>query len=178
MMGQSQYLAGLGAARYFGNGGLCALCHESLRRSRNHSVVGDQQVPAWLGFPCRLGDRAGQRVHSRVKGASDLSARSPQIVANCRGTALDPKGYTQRLRNFCALSDHVDRIGQYRHLAARLRGLAEAAHLLETRAELLWIAQSYERLADAPGLTRIVDGHRTLELADGASQTTDKIAFP
>lgn len=61
------------------------------------------------------------------------------------------------------LAQHPDRAGHYRLLANRLRGLATAAQLPEVRAELLWLAHSYDRLADAPELSRIEDGFRVLE---------------
>src|SRR5437762_412738 len=37
-----------------------ALGHETLRRRRNHLVVGGDQIPTGLGPPCRLTDRAVQ----------------------------------------------------------------------------------------------------------------------
>jgi hypothetical protein len=42
----------------------------------------------------------------------------------------------------------MERTQEYRRLAERLRGLSERASLPEAKAELLWLAQSYERLAD------------------------------
>jgi len=64
------------------------------------------------------------------------------------------------------LADGPDRTAHYRLLADRLRGLATAAQLPEVRAELLWLAHSYDRLADAPELTRIEDSRRVLETLD------------
>ena len=54
------------------------------------------------------------------------------------------------------------------HLLAanKLRALAEAAQYPEIRAELLWLAQSYERLAGDPTMNRIVDGFRSLEMRE------------
>jgi hypothetical protein len=54
-------------------------------------------------------------------------------------------------------------------MAQRLRGLADVAQFPEIRAELLWLAQSYDRLADAPEITRIMEGCRVLEILDPAS---------
>ncbi|HSC19556.1 MAG TPA: hypothetical protein VLC74_11640 [Rhizomicrobium sp.] len=59
------------------------------------------------------------------------------------------------------MAEHPDRTGHYRLLANRLRALATAAQLPEVRAELLWLAHSYDRLADAE-LSRIEDGFRVL----------------
>ena len=42
-----------------------ALGHEALGRWRNHRVFGDHQVPARLGLPSRLTDRAAQRLGTR-----------------------------------------------------------------------------------------------------------------
>ena len=50
--------------------------------------------------------------------------------------------------------------------AANLRGLAARVHSPEVRAELLWLAQSYERLAADTTTDRIVDGFRSLEILD------------
>jgi hypothetical protein len=47
--------------RHLGAG---ALSHEALSRRRDHSVVGRHQVPARLGPPRWLADRAAERVHS------------------------------------------------------------------------------------------------------------------
>jgi len=52
-------------------------------------------------------------------------------------------------------------------MADRLRGLATASFLPEVRAELFWLAHNYDRLADAPELTRIEEGFRVLETRDG-----------
>src|SRR6266404_4963270 len=38
-----------------------ALGHETLGRRWNHLVVGNDQIPTWLGPPCRLTDRATER---------------------------------------------------------------------------------------------------------------------
>jgi hypothetical protein len=58
----------------------------------------------------------------------------------------------------------VERAKQYRMAAANLRALADRVQTPEVRAELLWLAQSYDRLADAPALNRVVDGSRSLEI--------------
>jgi hypothetical protein len=44
--------------------------------------------------------------------------------------------------------------------------LAESAQFPEVKKELLWLAEGYERLADAPESRRVVEGHRVLEMAD------------
>jgi hypothetical protein len=72
----------------------------------------------------------------------------------------------------CVLAEHVDRTGHYRLLADRLRELADNAQFPEIRAELLWLAQSYERLAAAPELTRIAEGCRSLEILDAAAEAS------
>jgi hypothetical protein len=53
----------------------------------------------------------------------------------------------------------VERAQEYRRLSERLRSLSERANLPETRAELLWLAQSYQRLAWESADGFLVDGH-------------------
>jgi hypothetical protein len=59
----------------------------------------------------------------------------------------------------------AERAEEYQRTAARLHTLALAAVLPEVRAELLWLAQSYQRLASMPATTCIVEGHRSLEVS-------------
>ena len=51
------------------------------------------------------------------------------------------------------------RAEEYERLAERLRGLSERANLPEARAELLWLAQSYERLARESAGGMLMDGY-------------------
>jgi hypothetical protein len=44
--------------------------------------------------------------------------------------------------------------------------LAESAQYPEVKKELLWLAEGYERLASAPDIRRMAEGHRVLEIAD------------
>jgi hypothetical protein len=64
----------------------------------------------------------------------------------------------------CGLSESVERAQHYILAAAKLRGLADGAGLPEVRAELLWLAQSYERLALDQTANKIVEGCRSLEI--------------
>ena len=67
------------------------------------------------------------------------------------------------------MAERKDRMGKYRQLAERVRRLAEAAQFPETRAELLAMAQSYHRLSQDSGLTRIVEGYGAVANLDAAS---------
>ena len=67
------------------------------------------------------------------------------------------------------MAERLERVTEYQLLAERFRGLAVASQFPEIRAELLWLAQSYQRLAEAPGLMRVADGHRVLEAVDGTA---------
>ena len=60
----------------------------------------------------------------------------------------------------------VNSTQEYQSAAERLRDLALLTKSAEVRAELLWLAQSYERLAGDPTMTRIVDGFRSLEMRE------------
>ena len=51
-------------ARDLGDSRTRALGHEALGRRWDHLVVGSNQVPARLGLPSRLADRAAERVHA------------------------------------------------------------------------------------------------------------------
>ncbi len=51
-------------ARYLDDCRTCALGHETLGRWWDHLVVGGDQVPARLGLPRRLADRAAERLHA------------------------------------------------------------------------------------------------------------------
>jgi hypothetical protein len=64
------------------------------------------------------------------------------------------------------LSPKIERTRHYRLTATRLRNLAESAQFPEVKDELLWLAEGYERLARAPEVRRLVDGHRVLEIDD------------
>jgi hypothetical protein len=63
------------------------------------------------------------------------------------------------------LSSSSERAEDYRRLAGRLRGLSKRAALPEARAELLWLAQSYERLAHESDGGLLMDGYSPLERA-------------
>ncbi len=64
------------------------------------------------------------------------------------------------------LVERKDRAGDYRQLAVRFRTLAEAVQFPESRAELLWLTQSYQRLSQDTALARIVDVCRVLDTLD------------
>ena len=64
------------------------------------------------------------------------------------------------------MSSSTERASHYRLTAERLRSLAESAQFPEVKKELLWLAEGYERLAAAPEIRRLAEGHRVLELAD------------
>jgi hypothetical protein len=62
------------------------------------------------------------------------------------------------------LSSSSDRAKDYRQTAERLRGLSTRTKSSEVSAELRWLANSYERLADDPTAEKIEEGCRSLEL--------------
>lgn len=57
------------------------------------------------------------------------------------------------------MSPGSKRAEAYERLAERLRALSERATLPEARAELLWLAQSYERLARESAGGLLMDGY-------------------
>jgi hypothetical protein len=63
---------------------------------------------------------------------------------------------------------------EYRRLAERLRSLSERAGLPEAKAELLWLAQSYERLARVSADGVLMDGYAPLERH--TSESLDRVA--
>jgi Ser/Thr protein kinase RdoA (MazF antagonist) len=60
-----------------------------------------------------------------------------------------------------------ERAEEYRLMAGRLHALAAGAKQPEVRAELGWLAQSYERLAMEPDRRSITEGHRSLRVPEG-----------
>jgi len=103
---------------------------------------------------------------------NNLRQSLKKIVAICRrkcGTALGSDGLDSPSSGLCELADTLDRAGHYRHLAAQLRGLADTAHAPKTRADLLSLARSYERLAREANLTRVVDSYGQMEATQPAS---------
>ena len=58
------------------------------------------------------------------------------------------------------------RAREYARLAEQFHELADASPFPELQAELRWLASSYERLANAPELTRVAGGFRSLEIAE------------
>ena len=74
----------------------------------------------------------------------------------------------------------MERAQEYQIAADTLRGLALLLKAPEVRAELLWLAQSYERLAADTTTDRIVDGFHSLEVPDqqitGALEAVEKSA--
>ena len=61
------------------------------------------------------------------------------------------------------VSSSIERASEYRRLAERLRGLSDRSALPEARAELLWLAQSYERLARESDGGMLADSHAVRE---------------
>jgi hypothetical protein len=88
-----------------------------------------------------------RHIHGRLWNAFEFSGLAPELGKS-------------------VLSESVERTQEYLLAANKLRALAEAAQYPEIRAELLWLAQSYERLAGDPTMNRIVDGFRSLEMRE------------
>ena len=87
-----------------------------------------------------------------------------RMAAKSHGTAMASADYDCIGECQCMFEGN-ERADHYRALAERLRALAIASRQPEVRAELLWMAQSYERIAEGPELARIADGCRVLEIA-------------
>ena len=73
------------AAAGLGHLGAGALGHDALGRRRDHAVVGGDQVPARLGLPGRLGDRAGERIDA----PGDLRIRHEAACAGATSAAKE-----------------------------------------------------------------------------------------
>src|SRR5258708_32232391 len=63
------------AARHLNDGGAGPVRHELLCGIRNHLVVADLEIPARLGLPSRLCDRAGEGVDAPRAAKSAAQAR-------------------------------------------------------------------------------------------------------
>ena len=91
-------------ARHVGDGGAGPFRHELLCRIRNHLVVADLKIPAWLGLPRRLCDRAAKSVNqvplfAFQEGHDESVAQIFRTIANITGGAYSKfdAGSAQRL---------------------------------------------------------------------------------
>jgi hypothetical protein len=93
------------------------------------------------------------------------------IVTN----AAKPFGNPRRYRPMVSAPQQLvsapqQRASEYRVTAAKLRDVARQANDIAVKAELCWLAQSYERLAlqleQGQGPLAIMDGDRCLEITE------------